>query len=68
MDRMGLELTLDPKTLPRLLALAQANEEYATKLQAEGRVDESNVYWGQSLGILACIEMLAAEYPASGLA
>lgn len=56
-------MTLNPKTLPRLLALAQANEEYATKLQAEGRRDESNVYWGQSLGILACIEVLTAEYP-----
>ena len=62
MDRSVMQVTLNPKTLPRLLALAQANEEYATKLQAEGRPDESNVYWGQSLGILACIKMLAAEY------
>lgn len=63
-----MHVTLNPKTLPRLLALAQANEEYATKLQADGRLDESNVYWGQSLGILACIEMLAAEYPGPRLA
>ncbi|MEW6470680.1 MAG: hypothetical protein AB1679_00210 [Actinomycetota bacterium] len=62
MDRLVEHVTLNPKTIPRLLALAQANEAYATKLQAEGRLDESNVYWGQSLGILACIEMLAAEY------
>ena len=63
MNRLVVHMTLNAKTVPRLLALAQANEAYAAKLQSQGRSDESKVYWGQTLGILACIEMLAAEYP-----
>jgi hypothetical protein len=67
MDQLSVRVALNPETLPRLLALARANDEYATKLEAEGRRDESNVYWGQYLGILACLEMLAAEYTVPGL-
>ena len=66
MNRVTVQVTLNAKTLPRLLSLAQANEEYAAKLHTEGRQEESNIYWGRSLGILACIEMLAAEYPGHG--
>jgi hypothetical protein len=35
-------MTLNPKTLPRLLALAQANEEYSTKLGGRRRECQIN--------------------------